>query len=135
MGDTVWDRHPRFIKLPTLAKCRQGKMNVHCRHACIINVQQEKHSTPLYRKDITQVLHRRNLLRIIEFIQISANGRFCSIKYSTKQIMETFCTEGLTLSGNIKNYFKPDFKPISRRTFTFIFFLNVPLETLGKKHG
>lgn len=61
-------------------------------------VQQKKHSAPLDRKDFAQPLHRRNLLRLTESIKISPNGRFCSIKFTTKQIMQTFCTEGLTLS-------------------------------------
>ena len=47
--------------------------------------------------------------------------------------METFCTEGLTLSENIKILFKPDFKPIPKRTFTFISFLNVPLQGINGK--
>ena len=47
--------------------------------------------------------------------------------------METFCTEGLTLSENIKILFKPDFKPIPKRTFTFISFLNVRLQGMNGK--
>ena len=47
--------------------------------------------------------------------------------------METFCTEDLTQSENIEIYFKPDFKSIPKRTFTFIPFVNVSQST-GKRY-
>ena len=97
------------------------------------NVKLEEKSAPIDRKDIVQALHRRNLLRLTESIQISPNGRFCFIKFSTKQVMETFCTEDLTQSENIEIYFKPDFKSIPKRTFTFILFVNVSQST-GKRY-
>ena len=75
------------------------------------------------------MLHEIYLLRLTDFIQILPNGRFYSIKFSTKQVMEIFCTEGLILSKNIKICFKPYFKPIPKRTITFISFLNVLLKT------
>ena len=47
--------------------------------------------------------------------------------------MQTFCTEGLTISeGNII-FFKPDYTPRQPTTYTFISFLNVPLETEEKQ--
>ena len=72
---------------------------------------------------------KRNLLRVAESIQISPNGRFCSIKFTTTQIMSIFCTEPLTISENNYIVFKPDYKPPQTRAFIFISFLNVPLET------
>ena len=47
--------------------------------------------------------------------------------------MQTFCTEGLTISENNTIYFKPDYKLRQQRTYTFISFLNVPLETEEKE--
>ena len=47
--------------------------------------------------------------------------------------MQTFCTEGLVISDNITVYFKPDYKlPPPTRNYTFVSFLNVPLETEEK---
>ena len=47
--------------------------------------------------------------------------------------MQTFCTEGLTISeGNII-FFKPDYIPRQPTTYTLISFLNVPLETEEKQ--
>lgn len=47
--------------------------------------------------------------------------------------MQTFCTEGLTISENNTKYFKSDFKPRQSRRYTFISFLNVPLEKKEKQ--
>ena len=47
--------------------------------------------------------------------------------------MHTFCTEGLTISENKTVYCKPDFRPRLTMTYTFISFLNVPLETEVKE--
>ena len=47
--------------------------------------------------------------------------------------MQTFCTEGLVISDNITVYFKPVYKlPPPTRNYTFVSFLNVPLETEEK---
>ena len=95
------------------------------------DIQLEEKSGPLDRKDIAQALHKRNLLRMTDSTQISPNDiLFHKIFYQTN--METLCTEGLTLSENIKIYFKPDFEQAPRRAISFISFLNVPLETEGK---
>ena len=94
------------------------------------DIQLEENSGPLDRKDTAQALHKRNLLRMTDSTQISPNGiLFHKILYQTN--METLCTASLTLSQNIKIYFKPDFKQAPRRAITFISFLNVPLETEG----
>ena len=58
-----------------------------------LDVEEENHSDPIDRKIIAQALQKRNLLRVAESIQISLNERFCFIKYTTAQIMSTFCTE------------------------------------------
>ena len=44
-----------------------------------LHVQEENHSGPIDTKLIAQALEKRNLLRVAESIQISPNGRFCSI--------------------------------------------------------
>ena len=72
------------------------------------DVQQENQSAAIDKKDIKQVLHSRNLLRLAEKIQISPNRRYCSVKFNTAQTMQTFCTEGLTISENSNIFFKPD---------------------------
>ena len=65
------------------------------------DVQLENHSGPIDRKDIATAPHKRNILCQTESIQISPNGRFCSIKFQTQQVMQTFCIEGITISeGN-----------------------------------
>ena len=94
-----------------------------------LDVQEENHSGPIDRKLIAQALQKRNFLRVAESIQISPNGRFCSIKFTTTQIISIFCTEPLTISENNYIVFKPDYKPPQTRAFIFISFLNVPLET------
>lgn len=112
---------------------RQRKVDL---HICLAqDVQQEKQETPIDRKDIAQALHKRNIFRQTEPIQISPNGRFCSIKFQKKEIMQTFCAERLTISENNTIYFKPDYKPRQHRSYTFISFLYVPLETQEKKIG
>lgn len=72
------------------------------------DVQQENQSAAIDKKDIKQVLHSRNLLRLAEKTQISPNRRYCSVKFNTAQTMQTFCTEGLTISENSNIFFKPD---------------------------
>ena len=75
------------------------------------DVQQETHAAPIDRKDIAQALRKRGLLRLTHSIKIFLNGRFCSIKFQTTQIMQTFCTEGLTITKSNTIYFKPDYRP------------------------
>ena len=87
------------------------------------DVQQEQQLERLDRKDIAQALHKINLLHVAESIQISPNGRFCSIKFNTKEIMQNFRIEGLVISKNITIYYKP---------YTFVSFLNVSLKTEEK---
>ena len=82
-----------------------------------LDAKEENHSGPIDRKLIPQA----------ESIQISPNGRFCSIKFTTTQIMSIFCTEPLTISENNYIVFKPDYKPPQTRAFIFTSFLNVPL--------
>ena len=97
------------------------------------DAQQEQKSELLDRKDITQALHKINLLYVAESIQMSPHGRFCSIKFNTKEIMQTFRVEGLVISKNITIYFKPDYKPTRpSAAYTFVSFLNVFLKTEEK---
>lgn len=136
MAETVWNgRKETLYNTPDISSYQPWRTLVWGKRTCTADmciaqdIRVEEKSAPIDRKDIAQALHLRNLLRFTESIQISPNGRFCSVNFSTKQIMETFCTEGLVLSESIKIYFKPDFKTPPKRTYTFISFLNVPLET------
>ena len=61
------------------------------------------------------------------------NGPFFPIRFTTTQNMPIFCTEPLTISENINISFTPDFKRPQTRAFTFISFLNVPLEIEGNE--
>ena len=134
MEDTVWDGASRTtFKTPDLKNYKPWRNVARCKRTrtadmCVaLDVQEENHSGPIDRKLIAQALQKRNLLRA-ESIQISPNGRFCSIKFTTTQIMSIFCTEPLTISENNYIVFKPDYKPPQTRAFIFISFLNVPLE-------
>ena len=94
------------------------------------DVQQETHAAPIDRKDIAQALRKRGLLRLTHSIQIFLNGRFCSTKSQTTQIMQTFCTEGLTIAKSNTIYLKPDYRPHQQPpTYTFISFLNFKRST------
>ena len=134
MGDTVWDGANRTLfKTPNLKNYQRWCNVVRGKRTCTadmcvaLDVQEENHSGPIDRKLIAQALQKRNLLRVAESIQISPNGRFCSIKFTTTQIMSIFCTEPLTISENNYIVFKPDYKPPQTRAFIFTSFLNVPL--------
>ena len=111
---------------------RGNKQSAGNKHALLTCASQNK-AAPIDRKGIAHALHQRNVLRVTESIQILPNGRFCSIKFTTPLLMQTFSTEGLTISENNTVYFKPDFKPRQNRTYSFISFLNVPLETKEKE--
>ena len=91
-----------------------------------LDVQEDTHSGPIDRKLIARALQKRNLLHVVESIQISPNGRYYSIKFTTSQILSTFCTEPLTVSENDNIVFKSE--PPQTRAFTYISLLNVPLE-------
>ena len=140
MGETVWDgENPTLFETPNLSKYQPWHNVVRGKRTCTANlciaqdVQQEHHLESLDRKNIAEALHKRNMLRVAESIQISPNTRFCSIKFTTKELMQTFCTEGVVISGNITVYFKPDYKlPPPTQNYTFVSFLNVPLETEKK---
>ena len=81
------------------------------------------------RKDIAAALDKRNILRQTKVIQISSNLKYISIQLETSMLMETFCTDPLT----VRDYsitFKPDFR---KNNFRYqepetISFLNVPSE-------
>ena len=140
MGDAVWDgANKTLFKSPDLSEYRPWKQTVCGKRTCTADMciaqdaQQESKAAPIDRKDIAHVLHQRNVLRVTESVQISPNGRFCSIKFTTPQLMHAFCTEGLTISENNTVHFKPDFRPRLTMTYTFISFLNAPLETEEKK--
>ena len=94
MGDPVWDGDNKTLfKTPDLSNYQPRINLLRGKRTCIADicvaqdVQQENKSAPIDRKDIAQALHSRNPLRSAESIQISTNGRFCSIKLTTTQIM------------------------------------------------
>ena len=73
------------------------------------------------RKNIAHALHSRTLLRQTKVIQISSNLKYISIQFHTSMLMETFCTNPLT----IKNFSK---RPTRYNEPETISFLNVPSE-------
>ena len=89
----------------------RGKRTCTADMCVVLDVQKENDSGLIDRKLIPYVLQKRNLLGVAESIEISTNGRFCSLKCTATQIMSTFCTEPLTLSENNDIVFKPDYKP------------------------
>ena len=100
MAGTVWDGANRTLfKTPDLKNYEPWRNVVRGKRTCTadmcvtLDVEEENHSDPIDRKIIAQALQKKNLLRVAESIQISLNERFCSIKYTTAQIMSTFCTE------------------------------------------
>ena len=104
-GITVWDGANKILfKISNLSNYQPWRNIVRGKRTCTFDmcvaqdVQQQSNSAPIDRKDIAQALHSRNFLRSAESIQISPNERFCSIKFTTTHIMQTFCTEGLTIS-------------------------------------
>ena len=136
MGDIVCDGSNRILfKTPDLKNYQPWRNVARGTRTCTVDmcvalgVQEENHSGPVDRKLIAQALQKRNLLRVAESIQISPNGRFCPIKFTTTKILSTFGTESLTISANNNIVFKPHYKPLQKKAFLFISFLNVPLET------
>ena len=75
----------------------------------------ENNKPPINRDDIAQALHKRNLLNQTKVIQISSNIKYLSIQFETSQIMETFCTEPLTMSDTYSTTFLPDFRKRTRK--------------------
>lgn len=141
MGDTVLDgANKGLFESPNISNYQPWRQVVRGKKTCTADmcitqdVQKENHAAPIDLKDIAEALHKRGLLRSTDSIQISLNGRFCSIKFKTVQLMQTFCTEGLTISENNTIYFKPDYRSRLTLTYTFISFLNVLLETEEKEH-
>lgn len=140
IGDAVWDgQNKTLFKIPDLSNYQPWRQVVRGKRICTTDmciaqdVQLENHSAPVDCKDIATALHKWNLLHQTESIQISPNGRFCSVKFQTTQIMQAYCTEGLTISEGNNIYFKPDYTPRQSRSHTFISFLNVPLDTKEKQ--
>ena len=89
----------------------RGKRTCTADMCVVLDVQKENDSGLIDRKLIPYVLQKRYLLGVAESIEISPNGRFCSLRCTKTQIMSTFCTEPLTLSENDNIVFKPDYKP------------------------
>ena len=90
----------------------------------------DNNQQPITREDIATALQNRNLLRQTKTIQISSNIKYVSIQFQTSQLMETFCTEPLTVKENLQITFLPDFRKKLRIPIepTYISFLNVPSE-------
>ena len=90
----------------------------------------DNNQEPITRKDIATALQNRNLLRQTKAIQISSNIKYVSIQFQTSQLMETFCTEPLTLKENFQITLLPDFRKKHRIPIepTYISFLHVPSE-------
>ena len=95
----------------------------------IQNMLKSENQTLISRKDIAAALDKRNILRQTKVTQISSNLKYVLIQFETSMVMQTFCTDPLT----VRDYsitFKPDFR---KNNFRFqepetISFLNVPSE-------
>ena len=105
---------------------RNQRTNKQCEHELFTNKKD-----PINIENIVETLQKRNLLRHTKTIQISSNVKFTSIQFNTSQIMETFCTEDLTINDIFQTTFIPDFQKRKRKPIksTYISFLNVPSET------
>ena len=86
--DTVWDGDNKtLLKSLDVSSYQPWRQVARGKYTCTANitiaqdVQLENHSAPIEREDIATALHKHNVLRQIESIQISPNGRFCSIKF------------------------------------------------------
>ena len=102
MGDTVWDGANRTVfKTPDLKNYKPWRNVARCKRTrtadiCVaLDVQEENHSGPIDRELIAQALQKRNLLRVAKSIQISPNGRFYSIKFTTTQIMSILTIDNI----------------------------------------
>ena len=80
MGDLVWDgQNKTLFKSPDVSDYQPWRQTVRGKRTCTTDtciaqdVQQENHSAPIDRKDIATALHKRNLLKQTESIQISPN--------------------------------------------------------------
>ena len=83
MGDTVWhEQNYTLFKTPNICNYQPWRTVVSGNRTCTVDmctaqeVQQKEKSAPVDGKDIAQVLHLRNLLRLTESIQISPNDMF-----------------------------------------------------------
>ena len=85
---------------------------------------------PINTDDIAQTLYKTDLLRQTRVIQISFNIKYVSIQFEISQLMETSCTEPLTINDTYSTTFLPDFRKRTCQNiqFTYISFLNIPSE-------
>ena len=83
----------------------------------------------IYRNDdFAEALLKGGVLRNTITIQISSNQNYVSIKFGTKQLMETFCAEPLEI-GTFTITFSPATQKQRQSKLLNISFLNVPPET------
>ena len=98
--------------------------------ANIYEIQKElldNNEEPINREHIAKALQNRNPLRQTKTIQISSNIKYVSIQFQTSQLMETSCSEALTVKENFQIPFLPDFRRKHRKPIQLIYisFLNV----------
>ena len=98
--------------------------------ANIYDIQKELlDKEPTNREHIAKALQNRNILRQTKTIQISSDIK-CLHSITNLPIMETFCSEPLTVKDNFQISFLPDFRKKRRTPIqpNYISFLNVPSE-------
>ena len=79
---------------------------------------------------IAKALDKRGLIKHTITIQIASNGNFVSVEFVTQQIMETFCSEPLSIFG-LNITFHPDRKkPKPKKRLMNVSLLNIQPETL-----
>ena len=81
-------------------------------------------------ENFAQALDNRDLLKHLITIQIASNRNMVSIEFDTKQMMEQFCCEPLSIEG-INITFYPDRKKAAKppRRLMNISLINIPPET------
>ena len=78
---------------------------------------------------IAKALDKRDLMKHTITIQIASNGNFVSVEFVTQQIMETFCSEPLSIFG-LNITFHPDRKkPKPKKRLMNVSLLNIQPET------
>ena len=103
-NDEIFDQssfHPWQTVVRVRSTCTANAFDIQ-------NMLKSENQTLISRKDIAAALDKRNILRQTKVTQISSNLKYVLIQFETSMVMQTFCTDPLT----VRDYsitFKPDF--------------------------
>ena len=104
-NDEIFDQsslHPWQIVVRGRTTCTANAFDIQ-------NMLKSENQTLISRKDIAAALDKRNTLRQTKVTQISSNLKYVLIQFETSMVVQTFCTDPLT----VRDYsitFKPDFR-------------------------